>query len=67
MNTKIFAVPAAVLLLAGCAAQQVDKSGTAQTAESADPLTLTFFNIVGAENYRGDGREPENRVPGAGQ
>ena len=47
MKTKLFAVSAAALLLAGCAAQPA--APTAQT-ESADPLTLTFFNIDGASD-----------------
>ena len=48
MNKKFFAVSAAVLLLTGCAAQSA--SSTTQTAESADPLTLTFFNIDGVSD-----------------
>lgn len=44
MKPKFFAVTAAALLLAGCAAQPA--APTAQT-ESADPLTLAFFNIDG--------------------
>lgn len=48
MKTKIFATAAAVILLAGCAAQPA--SSAAQTAESADPMTLTFFNIDGVSD-----------------
>ena len=44
VKTGFFAVAAAALLLAGYAAQPA--APTAQT-ESADPLTLTFFNIDG--------------------
>lgn len=44
MKPKFFAVTAAALLLADCAAQPA--APTTQT-ESADPLTLTFFNIDG--------------------
>ena len=47
MKPQFFAVTAATLLLAGCAAQPA--APTAQT-ESADPLTLTFFNIDGASD-----------------
>ena len=46
MKPKFFAVTAAALLLAGCAAQPA--APTAQT-ESADPLTLTF-NIDGVSD-----------------
>ena len=48
MNRKIFAVSAAALLLAGCAAQSV--SSAAQPTESTEPLTLTFFNIDGVSD-----------------
>lgn len=47
MKTGFFAVAAAALLLAGCAAQPA--APTAQT-ESADPMTLTFFNIDGVSD-----------------
>ena len=47
VKTGFFAVAAAALLLAGCAAQPA--APTAQT-ESADPLTLTFFNIDGVSD-----------------
>ena len=43
MKPKFFAVTAAALLLAGCAAQPA--APAAQT-ESADPLTLTFFIAI---------------------
>ena len=74
MKPKFFAVTAAALLLAGCAAQPA--APTAQT-ESADPLTLTFFNIDGVSDpwtdpvalkiTKATGVKPENRVPRAGQ
>ena len=48
MNRKIFAVSAAALLLAGCAAQSA--SSAAQPTESTEPLTLTFFNIDGVSD-----------------
>lgn len=50
MKTKLFAVSAAALLLVGCTAQPAGQNGTAQTGESADPLTLTFFNIDGVSD-----------------
>lgn len=48
MNKKIPAVLAAALLLTGCAAQSA--SAAAQTTESTEPLTLTFFNIDGVSD-----------------
>ena len=48
MKTRFFAVAAAALLLAGCAARPA--APTAQTAENFDPLTLSFFNIDGVSD-----------------
>ncbi len=48
MKIKMTAALVAVLLLAGCASQSA--SSAAQTSESVDPLTLTFFNIDGVSD-----------------
>lgn len=48
MKTRMTAALMAALLLAGCAARP--GASAAQPSESADPLTLTFFNIDGVSD-----------------